>query len=319
MSDLVVLIPIYDDWEAVSVLLSRLDKVAAEAGLATEVLIVDDASTLPCAVKVDGLSSLRRVQVLQLRRNLGHQRAIAIGLAYAEANLPPVPLVLMDGDGEDEPSDIPRLLEKSREEGGASIVFARRGKRYERVSFRLLYACYRLAYRVLTGHALGVGNFSLVPPALLRRLVVVSEIWNHYAAAVVKARIPHVEIPIDRGRRLAGQSRMNLPSLVMHGLSAISVHADTVGARMLILAAVMILLSAAGIVAVVAVKTLTTLAIPGWATSSVGLLAVVLLQATILSLVFMLMMLAGRNASGFIPSRDYSAFVDRVVTVAPAA
>ena len=51
---------------------------------------------------------------------------------------------------------------------------------------------------VLTGRKVEVGNFSVLPWTLLERLVGVSEIWNHYAAAVYKARFPLVQVPVPR-------------------------------------------------------------------------------------------------------------------------
>ena len=45
--------------------------------------------------------------------------------------------------------------------------------------------------------------------AKTRRLVVVSELWNHYAAAVLRSRIPYAIIPTDRGTRIAGKPTMN--------------------------------------------------------------------------------------------------------------
>ena len=48
-----------------------------------------------------------------------------------------------------------------------------------------------------------------------------SELWNHYPSAIIKARIPFTAIPLPRGPRLGGRSQMSLTSLVLHGLGAI--------------------------------------------------------------------------------------------------
>jgi hypothetical protein len=125
---------------------------------------------------------------------------------------------------------------------------------------------------VLTGRRVEVGNFSVLPWSVLERLVGVSEIWNHYAAAVYRARLPVVQIDVPRAARVTGESRMSFVALVTHGLSAISVYGETVGVRMLFLAAGLILLVLLGIAAVVGVRLFTTLAIPGWATTASGLL-----------------------------------------------
>jgi len=70
-----------------------------------------------------------------------------------------------------------------------------------------------------------------------------------------------------------------------------------------------------GVGTVVAVRLLTELAIPGWATSTVGLLLVILLQAIILSVTFSFIILASRNGATFLPTRDCGILVDRLETV----
>ena len=99
----------------------------------------------------------------------------------------------------------------------------------------MFYAMFKLLHRVLTGKGVRVGNFSVMPRRRLSSLVVVAEIWNHYAAAVFRSRQPHCMIPTHRSRRLCGSSSMNFVSLVTHGLSAISVYSDVVGVRLLVM------------------------------------------------------------------------------------
>ena len=72
---------------------------------------------------------------------LGHQRAIATGLCYAHDHLPAHVVVVMDGDGEDAPQDVPRLLDQVRATDGRKIVFAERTKRSESVVFRGATPC----------------------------------------------------------------------------------------------------------------------------------------------------------------------------------
>ena len=69
-------------------------------------LIVDDCSTQPLP-KFDGLKN--SIQILHLNRNIGHQRAIAIGLSYIQFNLPCEQVLVMDADGEDKPEDVSSL------------------------------------------------------------------------------------------------------------------------------------------------------------------------------------------------------------------
>jgi polyisoprenyl-phosphate glycosyltransferase len=306
-----VLIPIYNDWLAVSRLLDGLDRALRSHDVRVRVLLVDDGSTerWPAGFGAVGYDALDRLDVLRLRRNIGHQRAIAIALAYVYEQLQPDTVVIMDGDGEDAPEDVPRLLARARECGNRSVVFAERQKRSESKMFQLFYALYRLLHRLLTGIPVRVGNFSVVPGEQLERLVVVSELWNHYAAAVFKARLPREAIPTQRASRLGGHSRMNFVALVAHGLSALSVHAELIGVRMLmgILAVVGLVCAALG--GVVGVRLFSSLAIPGWATTAAGLLVVILFQAIALSVFFVFTVLHARSQPLFIPLRDYQYFV----------
>lgn len=315
---LVVLVPIYNDWDCAGLLLAALDRQDALAG--ARVLLVDDGSEAPppSGWPAGGgrPERLARVEVLTLRRNLGHQRALAVGLAYVAATVPCRAVVVMDGDGEDDPADVPRLLQRLDETGGRAIVFAERTRRAEGRAFRLGYAGYRLLHRALTGLPVRVGNFSAIPAPLLARLVVVSDLWNHYAASVYKARLPRSLVPTKRARRLAGRSRMDLVDLVTHGLSAMSVFGDRVGVRLLIAAGGLLALTLAGIAAIVAVRLGTTRAIPGWATTAAGLLLAIFFQVFTLAIVFVFMVLGGREGSGFLPARDYAWFVAGVREVA---
>ena len=90
---------------------------------------------------------------------------------------------MMDGDGEDDPADVPRLLERLKEEGNGKIVFAERPAGPSRSGSGSFTCCIKLLHLVLIGTGVRVGNFSVIPRRRLSSLVVVAEIWNHYAAA----------------------------------------------------------------------------------------------------------------------------------------
>jgi hypothetical protein len=140
----------------------------------------------------------------------------------------------------------------------------------------------------------------------------ISEIWNHYSEGILKARVPYTEISTKRGNRFIGHSQMNFVSLVMHGLSAISVHADTIGVRALIAALLLVLASIIAIVIVVFIRVATNLAIPGWASYVTASFFVILMQAVMISLFFIFMVLNNRSNPNFLLLRDYPYFVLRL-------
>jgi polyisoprenyl-phosphate glycosyltransferase len=308
---LVLLLPQFNDWVALSELLPLIDDALTKSRLWASVVVIDDGSTQhrPDGFAAQPFRALRTVSVVTLRRNLGHQRAIAIGLAYIERHVPCEAVVVMDADGEDNPSDIAPLVERYRREGGETIVFAERRKRAETLLFRVLYHGYRLAHRALTGYGVRVGNFSIVPRIRLSGLVVVSELWNHYAAAVVRSRQAYVTIPTRRAVRLSGHSHMNFVSLVVHGMSAISVYGDRVFVRLIVCAGLLALASLLGLGGVVAVRFFTNQAIPGWATVASGLFVLALIQAVMFISSLTFLGLSSRQQAPFVPARDYELYV----------
>jgi hypothetical protein len=305
-----VCIPVFDDWASAYAVAERLDAVADDLGAPVRVLFVDDGSSEPAPARpLPALGRVVEVSTLRLRRNLGHQRAIAVGLAHLHETRLGDLVVVMDGDGEDAPADVKTLIDRCRALGDAKVVFAARRKRTEGVVFRLGYVTYKILHLLLTGRGINIGNFSVIPPTLLPRIMGVPELWNHYAAGVIHARIPVATVGIDRSKRIVGTSKMNLVALATHGMSAISVFGDVAGMRLLTATSGLALLSLTALSGVVVVRFTTDLAIPGWATSAAGLLCVIVLNLLMLSVVFVLFVLQSRNVAHFLPLRDYRFYV----------
>jgi len=294
--------------------LQALDEVCARAGMRPRVLLVDDGSSEPAPADLVRREpkAIQAVDLLQLYVNLGHQRAICTGLVYLAQVGVDGRVVVMDGDGEDAPDRIPALLERYRALGEGTAVFAARGKRHEGLAFRSFYALYRMVQRVLVGHDTRIGNFSVLPMALVQRLVRSTDLWNHYAAAVMRSRQPMVTIPIDKAPRIHGTSRMNFTGLVVHGLSAVAVFGQTVSVRMLMGAVFLASAAVAGLLAVLVLKLSNALVIPGWATTAVGLLVVILLQMLLAATIFTLSLLASRTGQTWVPIRDCPTYIQGV-------
>jgi glycosyltransferase involved in cell wall biosynthesis len=320
LKEIAIVIPVFNDWDAAQRLLPLIDKALGANPCRAHILLIDDASTTePVNAWPGGFAHIGNVSILRLRRNLGHQRAIAIGLVHVYQHLLKIDaLLVMDADGEDRPEDIPALLAAFVAGNGREVVFAARSKRMEGAAFKLSYHAYRMVHKALTGISVRVGNFSVIPIEALGRLMVVSELWNHYAAAVFRSRIPYTSVPIPRGTRLAGRSHMNFVSLLVHGLGAISVFGDIVGARLLALTAFATVAAALLIGVVAGVRLFTDLGIPGWATYVTGILLIILAQALMASLALVFIIVGGRTGTGFLPLRDASFFIDHVERVSPA-
>lgn len=307
-----VLIPIYEDWEAVAALLRRLDEALTRAGWRADVLVVDDCSVARPndGVAPDGPAALARVRSLRLRRNLGHQRAIAVGMAFLEQEDPAsgLPVLVMDGDGEDDPGDAVTLLQRFVAEGAARAVFAGRARRSEGLAFRAGYQLFKVLHRLLTGQGVRVGNFSVLPASALRQLVAAPELWNHFAASVFKLRLPRVIVPIARSTRLAGASAMSWVGLVVHGLSAISVFGDVVGVRLLLGTAALAAATALALVGACCTPDAFDPGVVARLTPALGLALMGLSLAVLVELTFVLLLLSSRGNAVLLPVRDHGFF-----------
>ena len=300
----VILIPVFNDWDCVSLLLPLLDEAAGLTAADVSILLVDDGSTrnLPSDL-VFTKDHVRRIDVLHLMRNLGHQRAIAIGLYHVYRHIACDKVIVMDADGQDLPIQVPTLIEASNRHP-KRVVFAARTKRLERPVFRLFYHLYRITHRVLTGIPVRIGNFSVLPWDALERLVVVSDLWSHYAAAVVRSRLEYETLPLPRGRRLAGDTRMNFWALLIHGLSAICVFGDIASARVLAAAVAGTLLIATTALAAITVHWTGGWQIPEWGVYLWAGMLFLCVQAMLLAGILSFTIIASRSNMSFIALRD---------------
>ena len=310
---LVIMMPVFRDWDVAGLLCQQLDQELRQLDhVDVRILLVDDGSPEPLLGWRDlEPTHIRRMDMLLLKRNMGHQRAIAMGLCEIRNHMECDAVLVMDADGEDRPQDVVRLVNHFLEKPD-SIVFAGRQRRYESTVFRTGYRGYRLLHRLLTGVSVREGNFSIMPRAALERLVTMSELWNHYAGAIYKSKLRHVRLSTDRGHRLGGKSHMDLVALVVHGLAGISTFYDVVATRILIASVSCGLLLAMVLGAVFGIRLYTNLAIPGWATYTSGLLLVLMIQVASISFSLVFSLITTRLNMTFVPARDYLFFVERL-------
>jgi len=308
-----ILIPLYNDWDALDLLLIDIKKgLSVDLFSKLSFVIVDDCSSIPCDIqRFSGYNLL----IIRLWRNLSHQKAIALGLSYLTQETNFEKVIVMDSDGEDKPSDIQLLYEASLLQP-EKIIFAQRAKRSEGLVFSMGYYVYKLLFGLLTGKVIEFGNFSILSFRQAKKLSYVSEIWNHFPGGIIRSKLPYSSIPIERGIRLAGKSKMNFVSLILHGLSAVSVHLDTVAVRILIGSLLMTVIAGVGALIVMIIKLLSPEnASPGWATTLVTASIIIILQALLSSLFLIFTVLNYRTQKHFIPAKEYSDFIEKVETV----
>lgn len=312
--NVVVLIPVYNDWDALQVLLGELVAVSTRLEIKPRLVVIDDGSEQSPPSPLLGemeAAHFREIELIRLHLNIGHQSALAVGLSEIHHRHDCDVVIVMDADGEDRPADIEPLI-RAHSENPRSIVVAKRSKRAEGLWFRGFYRLYKIVFRAFVGTDLDFGNFCLIPSALLGRLAFDPMSWNHLAAAISRSRVDVVRIQSNRGKRFYGKSSMNLERLISHGLSAVSVFLDIAMIRVLIVSAVIMLFALVGVLTVIWLRLFTELAIPGWATNAVGLLSIIGLQGLILSTIASFLVLRSRSAVSMIPAIDGLKYIEKV-------
>ena len=122
----IIIMPLRDDWTSAAELIRRIDKSISFVPHRVEIVLVDDGSVQMCEPSTfpSSLSSVRAIRILRLRRNLGHQRAIAIGLMHINKTIVCDAVIVMDADGEDTPEGVVQLLDAYSKSGCSTANFS---------------------------------------------------------------------------------------------------------------------------------------------------------------------------------------------------
>jgi polyisoprenyl-phosphate glycosyltransferase len=305
---LTIVIPVYDDWNSLRQLLRDIDRVLDNT-TETSIIVVNDASSVECTDNLcQNLQNLRSVEVLTLSYNMGHQRAIAIGLCDASTREECNAIIVMDSDGEDQPEDL-KLLLSSHAAVSDNIIVAKRAKRSEGWIFTSFYVLYKAIFRILTGQGIAFGNFMLIPFHQARRLALMPDIWNNLAGAILKSRLPITSVPTSRGNRYAGRSKVNFTSLILHGLGIVSVFVEVCSIRLLLFSLGMMLLALLGVLIVSSIRIFTLYAIPGWTSYLVSAFLILFLQALLISVYSVFLALNTRSNAPIIPLYEANTFI----------
>jgi polyisoprenyl-phosphate glycosyltransferase len=208
--------------------------VGAGYGVPYRYVVVDDsAGTDPEVARLRGFPE---VTVLTPPFTLGHQRAIVFGLRYVVPDVREDEVVVtMDSDGQDQPADVPRLVHTLLTTG-TPLTLALRSKRTEPLTFRLMYVCFRVMFRLLTGTTVRSGNLAAQRGASLVATIDHPSFDLCYSSTLLALRRPTTTVPCARGDRFAGASRMSRFALVAHGMRMLLPFSEAIAVRMLVLA-----------------------------------------------------------------------------------
>ncbi len=132
--ELSIIIPVFNEAENLDLLNEALHSALENSGLSWEAILVDDGSSdgSPEILRRLAEADPERLRVIELRRNYGQTAAIAAGIDHSSGDI----IVLMDADLQNDPADIPRLVEKIKE--GYDVVSGWRVNRQDTFLTRVL-------------------------------------------------------------------------------------------------------------------------------------------------------------------------------------
>ena len=287
------------------------EQLAKKCGRDQVVVIVDDGSIQTLIQKEDLSKHGLNGYIIRLQRNVGHQNAISVGIAYAVENIDFDHMVVMDSDGEDQPQDISTLVESLKTHRN-DVAVAERVSRVETLTFKTFYLIYQFIFRVLVGRNISFGNFMVMTKPAANRIARSPESRIHLAASIINSKLRVVKVPLDRGARYAGQSKMNMVSLTLHGIRSIMIFAESVLVRITLFCAAFAgaILVAMAIMVVAKIIGVTIL---GWYSTISGILLLMLFQVAIMALLVLL--LAGNMRSKPIESLDHNELIETVIKI----
>ena len=222
MKKIIILIPVFNDWESLKKLLNEIEEnVRNIKNILIECLVINDASTIkqPKLIKPKSFQSLK---ILNMKKNKGPARCNAFGIRFISKNKDFDNLILMDGDGEDRPVELIKLINKSFQDPENSVV-AKRIKRSEGPFFQFLYLMHKITTLLFTGKKINFGNYSCLTKNDVEKLSSKASLWSSYSGSVKKNISAFNEIDSIRGERYFGPSKMSLYKLIIHSFSIIAV------------------------------------------------------------------------------------------------
>jgi hypothetical protein len=268
MTRLHIVVPLYKDVESFVLLHERVIRAVSSSGELIDgvafVVVDDSAGADP---EIERIRDRTAVTLVEPPFNLGHQRAIVVALRacahqFADEDI----VVTMDGDGQDKPEDVPRLIAPLLESDDRFLIaLARRRARKESLAFKVLYTAFRLLFRFLTGREVRSGNFAAYRGAYAKTMLLHPSFDLCYSSSLITLNQDPVMIPCDRGDRYAGESRMGGERLLMHGVRMLMPFADRIAIRSLALCIATATLTFALLVVLAVGKWLREWTVsPGW-------------------------------------------------------
>ena len=217
--ELSVLLPAYNEADNLPEVVPAIAGALEATGRTWEIVVVDDGSTDGTRTVMGPLRS-DRVRYIRLRRNSGKSAALSMGLDHVRGDV----VVLMDADGQDDPSELPKLL--AALDGGVDLVTGRRAVRNDRFVKRTT----SVLYNGVTAKVTGVdgkdfnSGFKVMRRDVADSLEMYGELHRYIPELVNFGGFSMSEVPVNHRARVAGKSKYGLSRTFRVILDLFTIH-----------------------------------------------------------------------------------------------
>ena len=208
MSLVSIVVPLYNEVENVEALYTEIKQVADNNSINCEFVFVDDGSADGTAARLlEVAGEDPRLVIVNFRRNFGQTAAMAAGIDYAQGDV----IVTMDGDLQNDPAEIPRMLEKLNE--GYDMVAGWRKHRQDKFVSRKLPSL--IANRIISKttnvklHDYGC-TLKAIRSEVAKNIKLYGEMHRFIPALAAEMGVKIAEIPVNHRPRIHGTSKYGI-------------------------------------------------------------------------------------------------------------
>jgi len=223
MTDLSIIIPIKDERDNIARLHEQLSQTLVPLHKTYEIIFVDDGSKDGSVALLEQLAGRdHHVKVVTLRRNFGQSAALQAGIDWSSGDV----IITMDGDLQNDPADIPMLLDKLNEGEGYDAVLGLREKRQDHMLIRKIPSFMgNWLIRKVTGST--IKDMGCTLRAMRRELAQSLSLYGEMHRFIPVLAQQHgarmLQVPVRHHPRTAGKTKYNLTRTVRVVLDLITV------------------------------------------------------------------------------------------------
>ena len=223
----IILIPVYNDGKSLNKLLEKIDLHLQDIlDFETEILILNDNSSEKIAIDKKKFQNLEKINILNVKKNLGSQKIIALGLKFIKDSEQNFFITVIDSDGEDNPFEIKKMLETAIKNIDY-VITSNRKSRKESIIIKILYKIHLILTFVFSFKWISFGNFTTFNSQNIDKILSNGNSWLAHSSAVIK-NCKIKRLYAKREKRYFDKSKLSLINLIEHSLRINAVFSERV-------------------------------------------------------------------------------------------